>query len=284
MSLTFELGISSVDAITIMPEYSSTFGKKQIRSEVKTQSGRRYIYKWGDYDQVKLKVDFVSGENAAIVNSWWENNTELLFFVNSSSGEPDAVIDYSAVFSDYAFCGMSRGVTSLDYIKLTESVNSENHYVGEHFNGLEQNTDLYYDVKLKAAGKNRVAIYLNSGAYWPAVHIYLDNGSYYNVNSECVISTEVTSDVNDFWRVTLGVKFSDVTSVHCLVYLANSDGLYSYDGDGTSGVWAGDATLKGVVIDTEVSSVFIANKTKPLNKYAVPYVTYLKGSIQLEGY
>ena len=86
MSLTFQLGISSVDAITILPEYSSAFGETQLRSEILTQAGRRYIYKWGDYDQIKLDVDYISANNASIINSWWDTNTELLFFINS--GEP----------------------------------------------------------------------------------------------------------------------------------------------------------------------------------------------------
>lgn len=87
MAVTFQLGISSVDAITIKPEYSSTFGKKQLRSEILTQVGRRFVYKWGDYDQIKLKVDYVSGTNAATINGWWDTNTELLFFINSGIGE-----------------------------------------------------------------------------------------------------------------------------------------------------------------------------------------------------
>jgi len=85
MALTFQLGISSVDAITILPGYSSKFSEKQLRSEIRTQNGRAYIYKWGDYYQAKLKVDFISGANASIINSWWDTNTELLFFINSST-------------------------------------------------------------------------------------------------------------------------------------------------------------------------------------------------------
>jgi len=85
MALTFQLGISSVDAITIYPTYGSSFAEKQLKSEIVTQSGRRYLYKWGDHDLIKLSVDFVSNANASIINSWWDTNTELLFFINSST-------------------------------------------------------------------------------------------------------------------------------------------------------------------------------------------------------
>lgn len=85
MALIFKLGISSVDAITIRPEYSASFGEKQIRSEVLTQRGRRYVYKWGDYEEIKLPVDYVSGTNASVINSWWDTNTELLFFITSDT-------------------------------------------------------------------------------------------------------------------------------------------------------------------------------------------------------
>jgi hypothetical protein len=82
---TFELGISSSDAITLFPEFSYEGGKKQIRSDHRTKSGRMYRYTWGDYDRFKFDLEWVAGTDASVVNSWWESDTELLFFITSST-------------------------------------------------------------------------------------------------------------------------------------------------------------------------------------------------------
>lgn len=283
MSLTVELGPTSATAIDLKVDYASIHGKGQLSSKHRTLGGRLYVYKWGEYIKNRFNINYMSAPNAAIVNSWWENNAELLLFVNSSSGQPDAEIDYSEVFSDYTFLNTTRGVTSEDYIKLTETVDTGQHFVYEYFT-IIQNTNFYYNLKLKGAEKNQVRILALNDAIQPYMHIYLDNGSYYISGSDYVFYTEITSETDDFWRATIGFKFTDVSSVRFLVYIANSDGDSAYTGDGTSGIWAGDATLKGVVIESEVSSVLIVNKEKPINKFEKPHYNYLKGAIQLETY
>lgn len=51
----------------------------QIKSEHTARSGRRFVYKWGSYYKFSFSVDFVNSSTAAIVNSWWETNTKLMF-------------------------------------------------------------------------------------------------------------------------------------------------------------------------------------------------------------
>jgi hypothetical protein len=83
MGLSFELGVSSSDAITLYPEYDYKDASKLIESRHRTLSGRQYQYKWGDYEHFEFSLQYVSEANAAIVNSWWDSRAELLFFVNS---------------------------------------------------------------------------------------------------------------------------------------------------------------------------------------------------------
>lgn len=213
-----------------------------------------YVQKWpkikrnsSELKAISLTVNLANTDGS--MNEFYKGQYKLKDEIKFTLGVPDVEIDYSEVFSDYAFSEVTRGITSLDYIKLTESVNSDYHYIVDYFNGLEQNTDLYYDIKLKASEKNGAYIYFNYDTVWAGVRIYLDNGSYYNNNSSYIFSTIVESEVSGigdwFWRTTVGIKFSDVTSVRAIIYLVNSNGNIAYDGDGTSGIWAGDATLKG---------------------------------------
>lgn len=283
MTVTFQLGTSSVDAITILPEYSSTFGEKQLRSEIRTQNGRAYIYKWGDYDRIKLNLDFVSGANANTINDWWDSNTELLFFINS--GEQNYEINYSEMFSGWNWSNVTRGAADTGYVKIVEDVTSGPHYIFRNYNDIKQNADLYFDVQFHVGSKDRVQVSISDGSVTPYARIYLDSGSYTNLNSDYIFYINVTSAaIAGFWRATMGYRYTDTTSVRSVIAIVNSDNNISYDGDGTSGIWAGDATLNFVGPETEVHSVFIANKTKPLNKYVRPYDNYLKGSITLEGY
>ena len=82
-SIVFKLGISSSDAITIRPNFDYSGSKRKIETNIKTRSGRGYNYKWGEYLKFFISMDYVSGQNATIVNSWWSTNTELLFFKQS---------------------------------------------------------------------------------------------------------------------------------------------------------------------------------------------------------
>lgn len=85
MSLTFQLGISSADAVILRPEFDYQGGRRQIASSHRTKAGRLYRYTWGDYERFQFTLDFVPASDAALVNSWWSTDTELLFFVSSDT-------------------------------------------------------------------------------------------------------------------------------------------------------------------------------------------------------
>lgn len=85
MSTTFELGISSATAVTLYPEWDYWEGEKQIRTEMRAKSGRLRLYKWYDYEKISFSNNWVPASDAAVVNSWWDSNTKLLFFITSGS-------------------------------------------------------------------------------------------------------------------------------------------------------------------------------------------------------
>ena len=83
MSFTFELGISSADAIQLYPEYDFKDTNPIIEQRHRTLSGKLYNYRWADYDHFEFSLQYVSRSNASIINSWYNSRAELLFFVNS---------------------------------------------------------------------------------------------------------------------------------------------------------------------------------------------------------
>lgn len=85
MALTYELGITSQTAIELKPEYDYKESQVQIKNVHRTRSGRLRTYTWADYKHFEFTARFVTAENAAIVNSWFDSNAELLFFITSDS-------------------------------------------------------------------------------------------------------------------------------------------------------------------------------------------------------
>ena len=85
MSLTYQLGISSSDAVTLFPNEDLGNRSRKILSEHRTKSGRLYSYTWARYRRIKFKVEYMPASTAAAVNSWWDTSAELLFFVTSDT-------------------------------------------------------------------------------------------------------------------------------------------------------------------------------------------------------
>lgn len=80
MSLIFQLGTTSSDAITLRPEFDYQERKLQIKNSLRTVSRRGFNYIFSDYKRFDMSVDYVSGNNASIINSWWESDTKLLLY------------------------------------------------------------------------------------------------------------------------------------------------------------------------------------------------------------
>ena len=82
MSITYSLGITSATEVELIPEWSYKNGDTMKYSRYRTAAGRLYQYKWHDYKKISFPTKFVTSETMSIVNSWWNTQTKLLFFVN----------------------------------------------------------------------------------------------------------------------------------------------------------------------------------------------------------
>ncbi len=85
MSLNIELGITSADAVTLIALETSTFGKRQIKSDHRSKGGKHYLYKWGDFKKIKYDLKLMPASDTALINSWFDTNAELLLFITSDS-------------------------------------------------------------------------------------------------------------------------------------------------------------------------------------------------------
>lgn len=83
MATTFQLGVNSSNAIQIFPSYDYSPGGSKIEDKIRTKSGKLYKYKWGYFERFSFTANYVQTSDAAIINSWHNTNTELLWFITS---------------------------------------------------------------------------------------------------------------------------------------------------------------------------------------------------------
>lgn len=70
--------------INLYPNYDYEFIKTLERQDVRTKAGNLYTYvDSGNWYSFKLPLSWVNSSDRSLVNSWWENATDLLFFENS---------------------------------------------------------------------------------------------------------------------------------------------------------------------------------------------------------
>lgn len=81
MTISYKLGITSVDAVEFYPEWDYSNSQTMTKSIHRTRTGNLYQYKWNDYKQIDFKASWVTSETVSIVNSWWSSQALLLWFV-----------------------------------------------------------------------------------------------------------------------------------------------------------------------------------------------------------
>lgn len=68
------------------PEWDITLDSEKIENRHRAKSGKQFIYKWGEFDSVKFGLSYVnSGARNVINNSYWANNTRVLFGMEDGS-------------------------------------------------------------------------------------------------------------------------------------------------------------------------------------------------------
>lgn len=75
----FNLFVDSAIGVLLEPKWNFKDVSKKIETQHQAMSGRRYVYKWGNYEGAKFSVEYVDSATASLVNTWWLNNTNLLF-------------------------------------------------------------------------------------------------------------------------------------------------------------------------------------------------------------
>jgi len=84
MVVHYYLGITSLDQIELFPDVNYTNGKIANIDEYRLNLGSFKNYKNFDYAHISFETDWINSSNAAIVNSWWDSQTMLKFFVVDS--------------------------------------------------------------------------------------------------------------------------------------------------------------------------------------------------------
>jgi hypothetical protein len=79
------LFVDSSTGVTLYPEWDYRESYRKIEDRHRTRSGREYVYKWGEYRQIKFSVEHLSSADQCTVNSWWSGNENLLFKLESST-------------------------------------------------------------------------------------------------------------------------------------------------------------------------------------------------------
>lgn len=84
---SFLLFATSGTAVELVPEFSYQEDDEVIASRHRSQSGKQYVYKWGDVRGWKLPVTFLTTSEAGLLNQWWKNNTSLTLINETTSDE-----------------------------------------------------------------------------------------------------------------------------------------------------------------------------------------------------
>lgn len=80
----FYIQIGSDNNLPVLPEYSFSESDKKFEERHRVRSGREYVYKWSDYKVLKMGIKFVDSNFKSITNSWWANNSDLLWVESGS--------------------------------------------------------------------------------------------------------------------------------------------------------------------------------------------------------
>ena len=83
--MALRLFVDSSNGVTIESDWDYEERDKKLEDKHRTRGGGRYVYKWGSYRSWKIPVSYVNSSFAAIVNSWWVSNTQLLFKSESAA-------------------------------------------------------------------------------------------------------------------------------------------------------------------------------------------------------
>ncbi|MDH4247891.1 MAG: hypothetical protein OEW39_08745 [Deltaproteobacteria bacterium] len=84
--------LTTIDPITLYPEWSLTEQARLIQARHRTLGGKEHVYTWGKYFAYEVPLRFLSDSHAALINWWWENQFHLLFTLDTSDSESSFIV------------------------------------------------------------------------------------------------------------------------------------------------------------------------------------------------
>jgi len=84
--------LSTVDPITLYPEWSFMEQSRLVQARHRTLGGKEHVYTWGKYFAYEVPLRFLSDSHAALINWWWSNQFHLLFTLDSSDSESSFIV------------------------------------------------------------------------------------------------------------------------------------------------------------------------------------------------
>lgn len=83
--LKYELGPTSSTAVTLNPNYDIDINNEQNRADHRSIDGTLYQYKYHSFRSFDISLEWVPATDASIINSWFDTNTDLTFFISSGT-------------------------------------------------------------------------------------------------------------------------------------------------------------------------------------------------------
>ncbi|MDH4249041.1 MAG: hypothetical protein OEW39_14650 [Deltaproteobacteria bacterium] len=92
MAVYWDDVLTTIDPITLYPEWSFTEQARLIQARHRTLGGREHVYTWGKYFAYEVPLRFLSTSHAALINWWWSNQFHLLFTLDTSDSESNFIV------------------------------------------------------------------------------------------------------------------------------------------------------------------------------------------------
>ena len=90
--MSYLLYPSSGNHVVLEPNWDFDNKRSKVQDEHLTRNGKRFVYTWGVYDKFSFGVEYVNSSTTAIINSWWQSDTKLLFQENVAGAKTYSVM------------------------------------------------------------------------------------------------------------------------------------------------------------------------------------------------
>lgn len=82
--MSYPLFSDSSTVVNLEPEYGFEDNTEKIQSTMRTQAGGLIQYKFSQFPKFKIPVKYINATDKTQLNTWWANNTDLVFTFASS--------------------------------------------------------------------------------------------------------------------------------------------------------------------------------------------------------